>query len=127
VEWRGKFTGGTPIDAAKVALGQRQWPWITDEYWSFLGQVGWGPIGGDSFYSGPVTLHSIGVHDGPPGFIAIGDDMAGFWFGFMPQRGDSVVGVYRARWEKRWVIEDQEMGFAAFMAHRASAPAEDDF
>lgn len=108
MEWdRNRFRPGTRISHDEATLLKQRYP---EDYVSFMEQVGWGEQIGINIYSGPSTLEAMGLSEGPPGFVAFGDDMAGFFYGYDAGH-DTVVGVD----PNGWLLEDQEVSFHELM------------
>jgi hypothetical protein len=85
------FANARPARPEILERARGKLPWVTDDYWALLRDVGWGTFGGMGLYEAPVTLASLGVADGPRDFAAFGDDHGETRFGFHPDHGAAVV------------------------------------
>ena len=111
MKWdKARFNRGTRITPAEATALRQRYPQVPEDYVSFMEQVGWGEQVGINLYSGPSSLGALGLSEGPPNFLAVGDDMAGFFYGFDVEH-DTVVGVDPSTGK----IESQEVSFHELM------------
>jgi hypothetical protein len=87
------FRDRRPVRAEVMLRCQRKFPWVPEDYWSFLRDVGDGTFGPIRFYGGLAVLEDFNVRDGPAGFVAFGDNFAGTFYGLHPNYGARVVLV----------------------------------
>jgi hypothetical protein len=83
------------LTASECEELRKQFDGLPDDYLLFLSEVGYGEIGGLSFYSGPVPPEDIygNVPKALASVVHFADDMQGYCFGFDTASSFRVVEV----------------------------------
>jgi len=99
-----------------IDMLRTQHPGVPIEYLAFLSEIGWGEVRGRGLmlYSGLLRPSAIFDEQASlrlTGLLLLGDDMAGYCFGFHTTEDWSVVGIDSATGEVTYVAPD----FATFI------------
>ena len=79
-----RHSPGTRLESIRPDIETKMrsaYPWLPDDYWIFLKQVGWGVIGNSSYmiYEGPMEpggLFDAATAGALEGVVLVGDDFA---------------------------------------------------
>lgn len=99
--------------AEKIEILRKRFPSISEDYLTFLREVGWGNIGGMMIYSGPSVPEDIYPSITPESakIVIFGDDWLGSCFGFDLNNRCSLVRV-----DEDGEVEAVEGGFRDFIS-----------